>query len=432
MDSPVLSQKEARRRELMLSGSQLKALLLVSLPLVFYACIGQFFQLIDTFIAANMSANTISTVSFVNQLEKMLMAVATALSIGGCVLIGKSFGSGDMEQVKSRISTIFFLCLFIGIGIFILILPLMYPLLKIMGMPKELLFQGTFYSDLVLASILFQFINTIFFAIEKSRGNTKIIMLGNLLVLFLKTSLNIVTIRLIAHNIIPSNYGIYCLPIATISAHLILTIIALTILLSKKNPFRIKLKACTFKKDFLLPLSSLSLPIFFEKFIFAFGKAFVNTLCASMGTTVVGALGVSDRICGLATNPITGFQEGETTLISNNLGNKNLKRAISFLYFTIALTMTYIITFFILTGIFRLTIIGLFARGNAAFAREIDMIYKWERLDTILNALFVSVMGFLYAFGKTKVSMTLNIARLFAFRIPILLLLIIRREMKKS
>ncbi len=213
----------------MLSGSQLKALLLVSLPLVFYACIGQFFQLIDTFIAANMSANTISTVSFVNQLEKMLMAVATALSIGGGVLIGKSFGSGDMEQVKSRISTIFFLCLF---------------------------------------------------------------------------------------------NGIYCLPLATISAHLILTIIALT--------------------------------------------------------------------------------------------------------------MIYIITFFILTGIFRLTIIGLFAKGNAPFAGEIDMIYKWERLDTILNALYVSVMGFLYAFGKTKVSMTLNIARLFAFRIPILLLLIIRREMKKS
>ena len=56
------------------------------------------------------------------------------------------------------------------------------------------------------------------------------------------------------------------------------------------------------------------------------GKAFVNFLCASMGTTVVGALGVSDRICALATNPITGFQEAETSLISNNLGNKNLRR----------------------------------------------------------------------------------------------------------
>lgn len=405
----------------MLYGKQLTAILTIALPLVFYATVGQVFQLIDTYIAANMSATTVSTVSFVSQLEKMILAVSSALSIGGGVMIARSFGSGDMEKVRSEISTLFFFCIFIGLAILAVIIPLMYPLLKLLRMPEELLLQGTLYSCLVVTSIIFQFINTIFFAVQKSRGSTKIIMMGNLLVLFIKTSLNILTINLIGHGKIDKTYGLYCLPIATITAHFVLTLIALHNLTSKKNPFRLSFKCTQFKKVFLFPLASLSIPVFLEKFIFAFGKTMVNSLCASLGTTVVGALGVSDRICGLSTNPISGFQEAESSLISNNLGNKNVKRAISFFYRTVILTMSYVIVLFVIMCVFRMAIINAFAKGNASFASEIDKIYYWERLDTILIAVNTSVMGLLYGFGKTKISMILNIARLFAYRIPLLL-----------
>ena len=422
MASLDLSEKELRRRELMLSGNQFKAILTISLPLVFYATVGQIFQLIDTFIAANMSASTVSTVSFVYQLEKMLMAIASALSIGGGVMIARSFGSGDMQRVRRQISTLFFFALFVGAGILFIIIPLMYPLLRLMKMPEALLFQGTIYSCLVVVSVVFQFINTIFFAVQKSRGSTKIIMWGNLLVLFIKTFLNILTIRLIAHGFLEREKGIYFLPLATITAHLVLTIIAIQNLTSKNNPFRLSFKCTEFKKTFLAPLASLGIPVFLEKFVFAFGKALVNSLCATMGTTVVGALGVSDRICGLSSNPINGFQEAESSLISNNLGNKNVRRAISFFYRTLLLTMSYTAVFFLIMCIFRTAIIDAFAKGNAAFAHEIDQIYYWERLDTLLIAVNTSVMGLLYGFGKTKISMVINIARLFVFRIPILLL----------
>ena len=50
---------------MMLDGDMLKVLVTIALPLVFYNSIGQIFQLVDTFIAANMSANVVSTVSFV-------------------------------------------------------------------------------------------------------------------------------------------------------------------------------------------------------------------------------------------------------------------------------------------------------------------------------------------------------------------------------
>lgn len=418
----ALSEKEQCRRLLMISGSQFKALLLISLPLVFYACIGQIFQLIDTVIAANMSANTVSTVSFVAQLEKMIMATATAISIGGGVLIGKTFGSGDMQKFRREVNTLFFLGIFAGLAILIIIIPLMYQILRIFKMPKELIVQGTIYSSLLIGSCIFQFINTVFFAIQKAKGTTKIIMWGNLLVLGIKTALNVLTMHLITRGIVSSDHGIYFLPCATITAHLTLSVIAFINMSSRKNPFRLCFSLCEFKGFFLKPLADLSVPVFIEKFIFAFGKALVNTMCASLGTTVVGALGVSDRICGLSTNPISGFQEAESSLVANNIGAEQVKRAISFFYRTLALTTAYSAVFFIITGVFRAQIINTFAKGNAAFAAEILQIYNWERFDTILVALNTAVMGLLYGFGKTKVSMAINISRLFVFRIPFLLL----------
>ena len=95
-----------------------------------------------------------------------------------------------MEKVRSQISTLFFASIFISLAILVVTIPLMYPLLNLLQMPEELIAQGAIYSDLVVASTVFQFINTIFFAVQKSRGSTKIIMWGNLLVLFIKTFLN--------------------------------------------------------------------------------------------------------------------------------------------------------------------------------------------------------------------------------------------------
>ena len=66
----------------------------------------------------------------------------------------------------------------------------------------------------------------------------------------------------------------------------------------------------------------------------------------------------------------------------------------------------------------------LFAKGDASFAAEIDAIYTYECWDSVLISINASVMGLLYGFGKTRVSMVLNLVRLFVYRIPPLFILL--------
>ncbi|MBR0101533.1 MAG: MATE family efflux transporter [Treponema sp.] len=423
-DKIFLSEKESRRREMILNGAPTKTIFYIALPLVFYNSLHQVFQLVDTLIAANMSAGVVSTVSFIAQIETMLFAIGTGLSLGGSILISRSYGAGNMEKVREQISTLFFAGIAIGAFILALTLPLAYPFLKLLRMPQDLIGQGTLYFMLAITAIIFQFINTIYLATEKSRGNTKIIMWCNMLVMIAKTILNFCAICLMKNNLVSLNTAMLLLPVATIISQASLTLIALINLTSKKNPLRISVKKCAFKKDFLVPLANLSIPVFLEKFIFAFGKVIVNSMCASMGSTVVGALGVSNRLGGFSTNPPTGFQEAESSLISQNLGNQNVKRALGIFYRTLIINISIASVFLALMLIFKDNIINLFAKGDADFAAEINTIYTYECWDSVLISINASVMGLLYGFGKTRISMTLNLIRLFIYRIPPLFLLL--------
>lgn len=423
-DEIVLSEKESRRRYMILNGAPTKTIFYIALPLVFYNSLHQVFQLADTLIAANMSAGVVSTVSFIAQIETMLFAIGTGLSLGGSILISRSYGAGNMEKVREQISTLFFSAIAIGAFILSLSLPLAYPFLKLLRMPQDLIGQGTLYFMLAITAIIFQFINTIYLATEKSRGNTKIIMWCNMLVMTAKTVLNFCAILLMKKELVSLDTAMLLLPAATIISQAFLTVISLVNLTSKNNPLRISIKKCAFKKDFIIPLANLSVPVFLEKFIFAFGKVIVNSMCASMGSTVVGALGVSNRLGGFSTNPPTGFQEAESSLISQNLGNQNLKRALGIFYRTLLINISIASLFLILMLIFKDNIINLFAKGDADFAAEINTIYTYECWDSVLISINASVMGLLYGFGKTRISMALNLIRLFIYRIPPLFLLL--------
>ncbi|MDE6773177.1 MAG: MATE family efflux transporter, partial [Treponemataceae bacterium] len=298
---PALGEKEARRRQMILHGAPVRTIFTLALPLVFYNSLHQVFQLLDTLIAANMGAGVVSTVSFVAQIEVMLYAVGSGLSVGGSIIISRSYGAGDMAAVRAHISTLFFTCLAIGALILSLAVPFARPFLRLLRMPDDLLGEGTLYFMLAITGIIFQFINTMYLATEKSRGNTKTMMWCNMLVMVTKTTLNAAVILLLKGGAISLRTAMLLLPAATITAQLSLTVIALATLTSRKNPFRLSLRACTFRRTFLVPLANLSVPVFLEKFIFAFGKVVVNSMCAGMGSTVVGALGVSNRLGGFST-----------------------------------------------------------------------------------------------------------------------------------
>ncbi|HKL87211.1 MAG TPA: MATE family efflux transporter, partial [Treponemataceae bacterium] len=216
-----LGKKDAARRLFILEGDMWNVLFTIGLPLVFYNGISQFFQFFDTIIASNMSANVVSTVSFISQIQSMLAAIGSGLGISGGIIIARFYGAGNMEEVNKNISTIVFLALGIGLALLAVILPFSVQFLRFFGMPEDLITaENIVYFMFEIAGLVSVFINTIYFAIERAKGKTKTIFWFNMLVLAIKFCLTLFFVYVLKK-------GIIMLSLSSFIAQSLLTIIAI-------------------------------------------------------------------------------------------------------------------------------------------------------------------------------------------------------------
>ncbi|HHX60922.1 MAG TPA: MATE family efflux transporter [Epulopiscium sp.] len=411
--SNQLSEKDNQRRRFILQANMWGVVLAVSLPLAIYNSLNSIFTFLDSLMASYISSEVVSAVTYVSQIKGAIGAVGMGLALGGGIIIARHYGAGNMEKAKKVANTLLFLAIAIGLVLIVLIVPFTRPILRILNTPEELINVGSSYFAVEIIAVISMFINNVYIAIERAKGNTKKILYLNLMVLAIKLPLTALFIYVF-------HMGVTMMAVGTLIAHMVLTIIGMRDMLKPDNIFRLSIKDIELSKKMIWPILILGVPIFFEKFAFSFGKVIVNSMSVAYGGTVVGALGVSNNIGGIITGAGGGFQDGESAIISQNIGNNDFTRAIDAFKKTLIVSLALGLIGFVLTGIFGDQLIAIFAKGDMVFAKEIKNIFQYERYALITLTIASASMGFLYGFGYTKLSLIINFMRLFAFRIPIL------------
>ena len=164
----------------------------------------------------------------------------------------------------------------------------------------------------------------------------------------------------------------------------------------------------------------LSGPVVVEKAAFSLGKVFVNSMSTMYGALTVGALGISNNIGGISTTPQTGFQDGSSALISQNLGAGKPERAIQAFVWTAIINTVVSSILMAFNIIFLDQITWLFAGNDRSFQQTIISIYRYEAMGAVPLGINSSVLALLYGFGRTKITLFINFCRVFVFRVPVL------------
>jgi Na+-driven multidrug efflux pump len=189
------------------------------------------------------------------------------------------------------------------------------------------------------------------------------------------------------------------------------------------------------KKEYVLPILKLSIPIFLGKFVMSLGKVIVNSMCGHfwndytsdvvIGSLIVGTLGVSNNMCGLITSPTNSFEEGESTIVSQNLGNGNMKRTIkAFIVTLIYVSIVSVLGYVLMRFVFINQLIELFSspdKDAEIYKNMVKEIFVWDSLSIIALGITAAVLGLLYGYGQTRLSTILNLSRI-GSRIIILLI----------
>lgn len=412
----VSKRDEAFRNEVLTTTKQSKLILKVCLPLAIFQLITQFFNILDTLMASYIDATAVSTVAYMVQLQHMIAAIGGGLSVAGSIRIAHHYGHGDYDKVKKELSSLFLLTAVIS-ALILISLPFTPFILKLTGTPEGFTQSGSIYFMIVLVGVVINFFNSIYLAIEKSRGNTKVILKFNLITIIVKLALTAFFIYILKG-------GINHIAVATLISYLTLFILGPVKLFKGDDAFSFSIKSASLKWSSIGPVIKLAIPTMIEKMSFSFGKALVNNMSASYGETTVGAAGISNNMSGLLTGIQVGIQDGGTSLISQNMGAGYFKRVVSIfirlttIEFIIGCigNLLYIFLMYPISYIFAYSNTGL----DKEFQNLIITIFQYEILGCFLLSFCYASISVLLGLKKTKLVLLINVFRIFVFRVPVI------------
>ncbi len=412
-----VSKKDEAYRSYALTASPLKVLLSSCAPLALYQALQSIFKVLDAMMASHIGGTAVSAVATLNQITLMITAIGGGLAIGGSIKISEAYGQGDYELVRKRVSTLYTLAVGVGLVIIALLIPFAEPFLRLLNTPEALIREGVGYFRVEILTVVVTFFNTVYIAIERSRGHAKKILVLNWIIILVKLALTALFVYVLEGSVT-------MIAVATLIGQLGILGYALVTMPRDEGAFRFGFQAVSFKGKIVLPILNLGYPVSAEKMLFAAGKTTINSMSGIYGPTTVGALGISNNIGGLTTSWHQGFTDGAAPLISQNRGAGKYRRTLQIYFRLLAVD--------ILIGVVGLAVVfftlpwlaDIFAQSkdnyDEAFRQTIIEIHKWERLGYITLGINSATLALLLGYGYTKLTLLLNVARVFAFRVPVL------------
>ena len=408
-----LSSRDRRFLDMSLNAPMWKVVLYVGTPLALYQGLAALFTILDTLMASHISKESVSAVAYLAQLRLMLSSVGGGLAVGAGIQISRAYGEGDFLLVRKRVSTLYATSLSVGLLMLAVILPFTGGFLRLAGTPAELITVGRQYFIVQLFVMVVNFLNEVYIAVERARGNARRIFLLNIAVIVVKLSLTALFVYVL-------DSGLVMIAVASLLSELTMFAFAVHFSLIGDSAFSFSPKAVSFRERRVLePMVRQSVPVIAEKALFAFGKTIVNSMCTVYGALMVGAMGVSNNLGAITTNPQNGYQQGSSAIISQNYGAGKYRRMLDAFYATAVINMLLgaLISGLELWQLHFLS--GLFDSGSDDFRRMIALVYRYEALGAVPLGFNAAVMALLYGLGQTKLTLVLNFARVFVFRIPV-------------
>lgn len=407
--------KDVKRREKILTGNLFQIVLMICMPLALYQLFNSLHNLIDQIICAQISTTAQNAVSSISQIKLTISAFGGGLAAGGGVLVARYFGGGYIKDARNASSNLLLLAIILSGIILAIFIPLAKQIMEIAQIAPQSIEIGLGYFRLQMVELIFITLNSVFIGLLKAKGESNIILFLNLGSMLIK--LGLTALFIFGFDL----KDIIYVELSSIAAQVGITAICLYLMFKKDNLIRLSFRMMKLNKKYVLPILKLSLPIFLGKFVMNLGKVIVNGICGGYWNTVtdgliVGALGVSNNICGLITSPTNSFEEGGSSIVSQNLGNGNLKRAIrSFIYSFLVSATISLIGYTLLRFVFMNDIVSLFSSKDSKsdiYKQMVSEIFVYDSLSIIALGINAPILGLLYGFGQTGLSTILNLSRI--------------------
>ncbi|GKX66226.1 MATE family efflux transporter [Inconstantimicrobium mannanitabidum] len=410
--------KKQSKSELILNGSMYKVLITLSVPIMINNLIQTLYNLIDGIWVSKLGSVQFAATSFVWPVTFLFISLGMGISIANTALLSQLLGAKKYKEANKYAAQTLVISVIIAL-IFTIIGFITTPyIIRFMGATGDLYKYSVTFLRLSFLDTVVTFIYFNFNSVMNAQGNT-------VTPTILSGASAILNAALDPLYIFTFHMGIGGAAIATLTSKIVLAAVAMYIMFKKSSVIKPRLRGFKFDKGIIKKVLQVAIPSSVGQSGSALGFMVLNIFIASFGTSTLGAFGMVNRISSLLMQPPMGIGTALTSIIGQNLGNNNVVRAKE--GFKKAVVLTLVLS--IVGAIFLIwkdtAVISFFMQSSDdqnMIAQSLSYLF-FTSLMMPLMGLFSIFQGVFQGSGHTKYSMFMEVGRLWAVRLPLILIL---------
>ncbi len=402
------------------SAGRTRTVLRLALPAVGEQMLNMTVGLVDTFLVGHLGAASIAAVSISNQVVMLAHVLMAAVATGSTVLVARAIGAQDPPTASRTVGQSALLAIVMGTVTTVAGVLLSRRAVQLMGADADALPLGVTYLGIVSCTFLFSTWMFIGLACLRGAGDT----LSTMRVMLLVNAINIA----VAATLIYGPFGLPRLGVAgsalgAAAGRTVGSIIVLALFLRGRAGLRLDWRRVQPNGAIMRRILNVGVPSGIEQLLFRLADMSYFRVVTSLGTAACAAhaIALNAQLASIA--PGFGFALAATTLVGQDLGAGQVKRAESdgYLVFRIAATLFGVMSLFYF--LFSRQIVGFFTAEADVVALGAGPLRLVAFAQPFLAATLI-FSGALRGAGDTRFPMLYNGLGVFIVRFGLALLFV--------
>ena len=319
----------------LLEGPILRAMIAFAIPVMIANIFQQLYNTVDIMIVGRfLGEESLAAVGATAAIFELVVGFALGIGNGMGIVIARHYGAGNYEKLKSAVAATFVIGGVLSIVIAVLGNFTLYPLLKLLGTPSNIINQSYEYIYLIVVFVGVAFAYNLCAGLLRAVGDSK----AALYFLIFSAIINII---LDVYFIAYLHLGVRSAGVATIISQGVSAVLCFTYI-RRKTPFLIPSKKhFTWNKKLYVDLLGQGMAMGLMFSVVSIGTVILQTSINALGSTIISAQTSARRIMIFALLPIIAMNATVTTFTSQNFGARQYRRIVEGLRQAMAIAITW-------------------------------------------------------------------------------------------
>ena len=353
----------------LLKGSILKSLILFAAPLLVSRIFQQLYNTVDTMIVGNYLGDTsLAAIGSCSAIYDLLVGFALGIGNGLAIVTARSYGAGEEDELKKSVAGSIVIGVICSIVISVIGSLILYPLLKILNTPMEIIDEAYRYISLIVMSTIVMFAYNLCSGLLRAIGDS----LMPLVFLIFSSILNIGLDLLF---IVRFNWGVAGAAVATVMSEGISVVFCL-IYIGKKMKLLIPGREhFTMDRELYEEMLGQGLSMGFMSSIVSMGSVILQYGINGLGYLTIAAHITARKLYMLFNMPFASLSIATSTFVSQNRGadQKERIRSVVRIVYICDIVLAAAITVILL--LFSRNLVGLISGSTESIVLDNGSLY---------------------------------------------------------